>query len=206
MDLKFYTRVAKELKTKYQKVLGATPNVCRNYRGQTGKGVFFPLPPPLILNRVKFDATSHFDLDIFLVKVGKTLHWHCVDYLWNKKTCNRMHSIKNQPTVKSNFIRSLLYASICSPWYFKYVFSMIVNDILFARFHIQSSYSKFFRDHLMRYMKIVGKVLMLQLGLISLIFDSLLLLITVGWLTTYSIVCLLKLLSKIFCRLKIWFL
>ena len=44
-NVKFYTNVAKELKTKRQKVLGAYFYFCRSYRGKTGSEPFLPLPP-----------------------------------------------------------------------------------------------------------------------------------------------------------------
>ena len=48
MTLKFYSTVTKRLKLKVRKFLGATSNVCRSYRGKTGRGPF----RPSILNRV----------------------------------------------------------------------------------------------------------------------------------------------------------
>ena len=42
MTLKFYTSVTKGLKLKV-KVLGANSNVCRSYRGKTGRGAFLAL-------------------------------------------------------------------------------------------------------------------------------------------------------------------
>ena len=52
MALQFYTSVGKGFKSKSQKVFGANSDVCRRYRGKTGRGIFCPPPLP-ILNRVK---------------------------------------------------------------------------------------------------------------------------------------------------------
>ena len=40
MGFTFYNSVAKVLKTKSQKVLGANSNVCRSYKGKTVRGAF----------------------------------------------------------------------------------------------------------------------------------------------------------------------
>ena len=44
-----YTGVAKGLKLKFKKFFWANSNVCRSYRGKTGKGTFYTR----ILNRVE---------------------------------------------------------------------------------------------------------------------------------------------------------
>ena len=43
MALKFYTSVEKRVKTKSHKVLGDKSEVCRSYKGKTGRGVLFEL-------------------------------------------------------------------------------------------------------------------------------------------------------------------
>ena len=45
-NLKLYTSVAKRIRIKSQKVLGAKFYVCGSYRGKTGRGAFLPPPPP----------------------------------------------------------------------------------------------------------------------------------------------------------------
>ena len=42
MTLKFYTSVAKRLKLKVRKFLGASSYICRSYRRKTCRGVFWP--------------------------------------------------------------------------------------------------------------------------------------------------------------------
>ena len=42
MALKFYTNVAKRVRTKSQKVLGAYSNICRSYRGKLVGAPFCP--------------------------------------------------------------------------------------------------------------------------------------------------------------------
>ena len=54
-NLKFCTSVAR-VKTKSQKIFGAKSNVCRSYRGKTGRGAFLHPPPLIIMNRVKTEA------------------------------------------------------------------------------------------------------------------------------------------------------
>ena len=48
-DLEIFHQCDKRVKTKSQNVLGAKSNVCRSYRGKTGRGDLFGTP---ILNRV----------------------------------------------------------------------------------------------------------------------------------------------------------
>ena len=54
MTLKLYTSMAKGLKTKFQKVLGANCYVCRSYRKKLIGGLFVPPPP----------APSHFGIGL----------------------------------------------------------------------------------------------------------------------------------------------
>ena len=45
IDLKFHTSMAKGLKLKVGKVLGANSSVCRSYKGKTGRDIFLAPPP-----------------------------------------------------------------------------------------------------------------------------------------------------------------
>ena len=53
--LKFYTNVAKELKLKVRKFFGIIITLVEVMGGNLvgGEGIFYPLPPPCILNRVQ---------------------------------------------------------------------------------------------------------------------------------------------------------
>ena len=73
-NLKFYTSVAKGLKLKVRKVLGADFYVCRSYRGKTGRwGFFFPT---LILNRVR-NKLRHIFLLLKILGKLRILNCHC---------------------------------------------------------------------------------------------------------------------------------
>ena len=56
--LEILHQCGKGVKVKSQKVLGTNSNVCRSYKGKTGRWTFLPTPPPPILNRVKRHITK----------------------------------------------------------------------------------------------------------------------------------------------------
>ena len=59
MTLKVYTNVAKGLIVKARRFWGLNPNVCRSYRGETGRSAFRSAP---ILNRINI----------------RTIKWRCI--------------------------------------------------------------------------------------------------------------------------------
>ena len=73
-NFKFYTSMAKRVKSKSQKVLGANSYVCISYRRKTGRGASLPPLHSPFLNRVKewwwisFSSTLHRSILLQLLK------------------------------------------------------------------------------------------------------------------------------------------